>query len=451
VIIVLSKFNYNILSYILTEGHISVKHAILWCGLLVTTAIAEGAKPYKNLIVYAIEITGNRVTTDDLILREMSLKIGVTITPELLEKDRLRLSSLGIFNRVEIRIGEDLGRAVVIVEVSEPFYIYLFPIARYDIGRPEKAIWGVGGYHKNFRGRAARLSISGWTGFNKGMFVSHSDPWYSFGGGFSLSWLAYFADTELRAPSGIKYRRKRYRYGVNARRRVFDISYIGIGLNWEEQSSEAEFYTLSKSSRDRLIISTMSYETNKRDYIYYPTAGYLIRFTLEGSRMIDLKHAFYRESVDLRKYIKLGRFIIASRIWGESSQHELPYYRLIGLSRSNIRADGDFGMGGWMAIASNLELRMNLISKRYFSLDNVPFAGPYMHNMQFSTEGVMFIDAGLSRFNRENKDNDLRFWAWGCGLQFQLPYVETVHLLTAWRPENKLADPSYIAKVGVTF
>jgi hypothetical protein len=104
-----------------------------------------------------------------------------------------------------------------------------------------------------------------------------------------------------------------------------------------------------------------------------------------------------------------------------------------------------------MAIASNLELRMNLISKRYFSLGNVPIAGPYLHNMQFSTEGVIFIDAGLSRFRRDKQDNDLRFWAWGCGLQFQLPYIETVHFLMGWRPENKWADPSYKASVRVTF
>lgn len=419
--------------------------------IVVSAADAENIEPPANPTVYAIEIIGNKVTSENLILREMSLKVGVTITKELLEKDRLRLSSLGIFNRVEISFSADKGRAVVLVEVSEPFYIYLFPIARYDISRPEKAIWGIGGYHRNFRGRAARLSISGWSGFNKGVYVSHYDPWYSLGGGFSLSWLGYYADTELRGSSGENYRRELYRFGVTARRRMLDISYIGIGLYWEERSSVADFYTLSETSRDRLLISNITFEANNRNYIYYPTAGYLVRLTLEGNRMIDIKHVFYRERVDLRKYQRLGNFIIAGRIWAESSQRDLPYYRLISLSRTNIRADGNFGVGGWMAIASNLECRFNLISKRYFSLSKVPIAGQYLYNMQFSTEGLFFIDAGLSRYKRDNKDIDQEIWAWGCGLQFQLPYVETIHTLMSWRSENKLSNPSYLARVGVTF
>ena len=425
--------------------------SLLLSGIAVNSLTGGEAIKSHSPVVYAIKITGNRVTSEKLILREMSLKPGVTITPQLLEKDRLRLSSLGIFNRVEIRFTADKGRAVILVELSEPFYIYFFPTANYNISKPERSTWGFRGFHRNFRGVAARLRFSAWTGFNKGIFASHSDPWYSIGEGFSLSWMGYYANTELKASSGEIFRQELLRFGVTARRRLSDISNIGIGLFWEEQSSPADFYTISTSSRDRMIFTNLTYETNNQNYRFYPTAGYMIRLSVEANSMIDLEHVFYIERVDMRKYIQLGKIILAGRVWGESSQRQLPYYRRLSMSNMLIRSGDDFGTGGWMTIAANLECRFNIIPMRYISMDNIPIAGPYLHNMQFSTEGVLFLDAGLSRYRQEGVDIDQRFWAYGGGLHLQLPFVETVHLLLGWRPETKLSQPTYKIDAGVTF
>ena len=88
---------------------------------------------HKNPVVYAIKVEGNNVTSDKLILREMMLRPGIVATQELIKRDRLRLESLGLFNRVLVSLVEDEGRAVVLVTVTEPFYIYLFPRLRYAL------------------------------------------------------------------------------------------------------------------------------------------------------------------------------------------------------------------------------------------------------------------------------------------------------------------------------
>ncbi len=93
-------------------------------------AAIDTARSQNGPIIYAIEVTGNRATSSKLILRQMKIKPGMIASPKALEKDRLNIESLGLFNRVEMQLDEDEGRAVVQVRVTEPFYIYPYLIGR---------------------------------------------------------------------------------------------------------------------------------------------------------------------------------------------------------------------------------------------------------------------------------------------------------------------------------
>ena len=104
-----------------------------------------------------------------------------------------------------------------------------------------------------------------------------------------------------------------------------------------------------------------------------------------------------------------------------------------------------------MTAAGNLEFRFNILPVRYFSLGSIPLAGPYLVNMRFSIEGVLFLDAGYARYSEEGEVVDNEMYAWGGGVQFQLPYVQVAHVLVGWSPEQKLGDPSTTVGIGVTF
>lgn len=92
--------------------------------------------------IYAIKIVGNEVTSDRLILFQMKLKPGMVYTEKTLEEDRLRIASLGLFNRVEAQVAHAKGRAIVLITVTEKLYIYPFPQLSYHLDEPEKFTWG---------------------------------------------------------------------------------------------------------------------------------------------------------------------------------------------------------------------------------------------------------------------------------------------------------------------
>ena len=402
-------------------------------------------------VVYAIKVEGNRVTSNKLILREMMLHPGIVATPELIKRDQLRLESLGLFNRVVITLVEDEGRAVVLVTVAEPFYIYLFPRLRYNISKPDRYVWGGGIYHHNFRGFGEQITAIGWTGYNHGMYLSYRDPFFTIGGHTSFSSYGIYMDTELEDPSCDYFRTQQFVLGVVVRRRITELSWCGIGFDWEDQSSPEEFYTYSASSHDRLMVGKLLYEMDRRDYRYYPHHGYLTRITLETNHIVKTNHFFYRQRIDLRKYIPIGKVILAGRLLGVSSQHRLPYYRRLSLNYKYIRASHDFGSGGWFTLAGNIEVRFNILKKRYFSLDMIPLAGQYLREMQFSIEAVTFYDTGYVCYSKDNHVVKTELLAWGSGLQFQLPYIETAHFLVGWGPKAKLKNVLFITGVGVTF
>ncbi|MDP8228567.1 MAG: POTRA domain-containing protein [Candidatus Electryoneaceae bacterium] len=410
-------------------------------------------------VVYAIEVIGNRMTKTDFILREMSLKPGMTADPEQMEADRLRLESLGLFNRVEINVASDKGRAVVIVTVTEPLYIYLFPILRYDPTKPDKSIYGFGIYHRNIRGYGERLGALGWTGYQKGLFLTHEDPWFRFGGKIGLDGQWYWTEQEILNDDGTAYLTQTHSVEITARYRFTHTFRIELKTAWEQRTAETDFYTLDPDNRDRLLVGQIELRNDLRDYRYYPTTGSYFRAFFEGNCLLN-NHCtfFYRERIELRKYLSCGRIIFAGRLFSIFSQHQMPYYRHLTLSKQLIRADYDFGNLGTQIVAANLEIRFNILKLRYFSLDRMPWVGRYLRNLRFSMEGVTFVDRGCLQHN-ETVDIPVHrkytvkrdFCAYGCGLQFQVPYIQTMYILMGWNPDDPLDTPQLVIRNGVTF
>ncbi len=401
-------------------------------------------------MIYAVEVTGNRATSTDFILREMTLKPGMSANAETIESDRLRLESLGLFNRVDMKTVSDQGRALLIVTVTEPWYIYLFPIVRWDPYNPDRRLLGGGLYHRNFRGYGEQVGLFGWSGYETGLFLTHDDPWFRFGGKYGLDGSLYYLDRELTAESGTIHRQKIQYMEATVRRRIDYTARVELSLAWEERTSDLDSYTFSSNNKDQLIVGKLYLRNDKRDYRYYPSAGCLLQATLEGNYLIGESHNFIREQLEYRRYRAFGSVILAGRLMAAFSHGETPYYRQILISNQYIRSGYDFDDYGEIAVTANLELRFPLVKLRYFSFDQIPIAGKYLHNLKFSVEGLLFADKGFGQHKDGVKRNhDL--WAYGCGLQFQLPYVMIAHIIFGWKPDDDISNPAFMLRNGVTF
>ena len=85
----------------------------------------------RNIRIDAIEVTGNQITKDFIILRELPFSTGDTIAEEGLEEQlrlaRENLNNLLLFNFVEIsrlQSVDDPSLITIIIQVEERWYIW---------------------------------------------------------------------------------------------------------------------------------------------------------------------------------------------------------------------------------------------------------------------------------------------------------------------------------------
>jgi len=399
-------------------------------------------------IIYAIEIVGNRVTSAELILREMKLKPGMVATPEALREDQLHIASLGLFNRVEMMLASDEGRAVVQVVVTEPFYIYPYTSMEYEIDKPDKTVLGLGLYHYNFQGQGKKIGAVGIWGYEQGFKIFHDDPWFSIGGEYGMSGRIYYTDAEVMfKEEPIRRESRGIRFSINRRMKIRHS--LEFGMGWREISSDSTDYTLATGNRDRIFSLHLRRTNDQRDYRYYPSSGYYIALDLEANRLVDIPHDFFRETVNLRNYRTIGPVIFAGRAWCQLGQYSRPYYHRLSVGGREIRAGDIENYKDGIFTGGSLELRFNIIKPFYLSFENIPLLGPYLRNLMFSLEGVVFCDRGFYIDSKLNLDDD--FQAYGFGLQAQLPYIKIIHVTFGWTPSLRLNDPDISFRDDVTF
>lgn len=404
----------------------------------------------EEIIVYAVKVSGNNVTRTKFILREMTLKPGMKLDYESIERDRLRLESLGLFNRVSIIAVADAGRALLLVEVTEPWYFFVFPVAKIDPYKPDRYLYGGKIHRKNFSGYGDNITVTAWDGYERGILLTHKDPWFRFADKYGIDGTIFLTDKELKFGSEYVYRQEVQYYEITVRRRIDYFERVALSLAWEERSSELELYTISPGTTDQLLVTKLFLRHDQRNYRYYPTKGFLFQITAEGNQVLNHNHNFVRETFDYRRYFPLGSTIIAGRLTTSFSHGKTPYYRQVTLSREQVRSDYNFAPYGEIAVSANLEFRFPIIKFRYFNLDKIPLAGKYLMNLKFSTEGVLYVDKGFGQHRGDVLvKHDL--WAYGCGFQFQLPYVQIAHVLFGWKPDDTIGSPFVMLRTGVTF
>jgi len=103
--------------------------------------------------ILAIIIQGNEKTKEEIITREMKLKQGDNFDEVLAQQDQLRIQNLGIFNRVEVANIPTKQGVILVVTVSEMWYIFPYPIVFRNDRDWSRISIGAGLLYTNFRGR----------------------------------------------------------------------------------------------------------------------------------------------------------------------------------------------------------------------------------------------------------------------------------------------------------
>lgn len=161
------------------------------CFLFLNVSYAQ----LEYILINRIEIEGNRKTKDDLIYRELDIKLNdtlhVTSISDRFEWNEKLLMNTGLFNSVKINIenwNENSGSIDLLVEVVESWYI--FPIPIFNLADRNLNVWwtefngslqrvnyGMRFVYVNFTGNKDNLKLTLQGGYTRRVLLQYDRPY----------------------------------------------------------------------------------------------------------------------------------------------------------------------------------------------------------------------------------------------------------------------------------
>jgi outer membrane protein assembly factor BamA len=292
-------------------------------------------RPLVDTTIFRIDsiaVTGNRITNIKIILRELPVKKGDSITaleiPKLIEKGKENLTNTLLFNFITIdTLSLRPGGLVYRVNVAERWYLWPFPIfeisdrnfnswwQKKDLSRINYGVYLV---YDNFRGRHESIKLLLRFGFDQRYMISYIKPWInrsqtlglSGGIGFSrnhtVAW-GTLNDKLQYYKSGDAYAYKNLNAGIKIKYRKGSYSTHAIALYYDHYSFSDTLLRLNPDFAPgpfpEYFTLDYSYIYDSRDYQKYPLKGNYLNFEIEKKGLGILKD----EKLDLTKISLTGR------------------------------------------------------------------------------------------------------------------------------------------------
>jgi outer membrane protein insertion porin family len=386
--------------------------------------------PDSSRIVKII-ILGNDKTRDFVILREMKIQINDLYDSLQVEQDRKRIQNLHLFTRVEIQPTPVDDGVVLLITVSERWYIIPYPILYYNEKDWKKLSYGAGLIYQNFRGRNIDLAGSFWLGYNPGMQAYYSVPW--FGGNLKLYSQIKIFSYKIRSKAVEYPRFDEDHLGISAsigkRWGLYTYLFLQAGYRTLKLPSEYSGLTASGSGTDHLPSAGLFFRYDTRDLYEYPGTGwYVDLYARETYNKKNIDYLFY--GLDLRRYQPVwGGSCLALRGFANLTHGDVPVYDRLYIGYSErIRGHFTEVYEGEQQVMASVEFRFPIFKLRYLNLGSSAALGEYGSNLPFGLNAGFFYDTGAvcRRIKALHRSDFLT--GFGAGLHFRVPYVDVIRL-----------------------
>jgi len=405
---------------------------LIWFSPTFAQQLVKPASEFQMSRVRLILVQGNDKTKKEIILREMKTQPGDTLITEQLAADRLRVLNLGIFNRVEFDLLPTETGAILVVTVSEMWYIFPYPIVFRNDRDWGRISVGAGLLHNNFRGRREVLDFSGWLGFNPALRLKYSNPWV-------------LGKTKLYTKVSLFARRVRnrsftvldsvlnenqlgFKFTLGKRFGLFTYLDFNLGYRRMTLSPEGRGATLSASGKDQLPSLGFSFRYDSRDLFEYPHKGNFINFWATKTGIPGKTIDYFRYGADVRKYFPVGPTTLAFRGGANLSDGRIPIYDQVHFGFLT-RIRGYFGerRTGENILICIAEFRFPIWPIHYYNWGTFDSLGQYGSNLRLGLSGGLFFDTGRIWFQENGStfdgfDTGNVISGWGGGLHIFLPY-----------------------------
>jgi outer membrane protein assembly factor BamA len=385
---------------------------------------------FVPFVVDTIIISGNEKTKEYVILDEMTIKPDSLATLELMEFDRRRVYSLGLFTTVEIGADTLEGRHALLVDVKERWYWIPLLAFGFRDGDPQKPYYGGGLQINNFRGRNQRLHGIVIFGYDPSLGFGFADPLiirspnFNFAGNVSYARLRNKSKTESDATGDFTEDHFDINLTLGHRYTLFESVASTIGFTVVEVSEYRPGRTASPTGKDQYLYVGLGYARDTRDLIEYPTKGSLIDVYITKNGLGESTVSFTRFGVDIRKYLPLPlNFTVAGRahttLLGGTF---IPTYARTYLGYGErIRGYYDAVFEGENLLGASLELHWPLLKTRTFNFTAISIPDEFSV-WQFGIGLALFADSGVTWFRDRRLTINSFASGYGGGIHFLLPY-----------------------------
>lgn len=397
-----------------------------------------------NLRVRDVVITGNDITKDVVILREMSLKKGSIFTYNKYTSDLQNIYNTRLFPKVDIiPIPVNDSQVVLNVDVTERFlYITPLPTGGIDDGEWKKIWVDVSTRWDNFRGMNETINFNFRLFYNPRVSLGYSNPWIgknlklfmSIGGSWSrtrnqnLSTVGRENGTNALTFEDENYQNTQYsgnlsigkKFGKNFS--VFtDYAYNFLRVN-EYQPGR----TVSPTGVDKYLTIGGGMQYDTRNNLDYTTKGIYLKSYYQRHGFLDKQINFGRFTFEGESFIPVNItdnyfLTVASRLYTSLAVGAvIPSYhhKTLGYSDDYVRGWKGLAYEGDDVFTLYNELRIPIVKPRYIKASKIPLL-----------KSLPVI-----------KDLPLKY-----GLYFTLIY----DIGTTWFKNDRLADKRFLSGAGV--
>jgi outer membrane protein assembly factor BamA len=405
----------------------------------------------STVIIRDIQIRGNRMTKDHVILREMSMKIGDTLTQKAKELDRNNIYNLRLFNKVDVEDSLDHQQATIIVTVSERWYLFPFPVLGIKYRDLSKIYYGAGVTHQNVGGLNEKLFALFYVGYDQLFMINYQNPKITDGDDIFAGLALTLQKIHNLSSSSQEYMNSNIflRGTLGKRFGMYQTLSSTFGYEVWQVSDPLVYSTLSPTGRDAFLFLSLSYRYDTRNNNEYTTDGTLVSLGIAkngfGESDVNITTANY----DLRKYFgfnggsTVGIRTAGSFGWGgmiPSYRHVFFGYddRIRGYFYKKIEAEDK--------ISASVELRLPILLPRYLEIDwfNIPEFQKLRYGIYFG----IFADAGKAWSRDQVVSEQPWYSGYGAGIQFLLPYGFTIRTEVAI---NNIGITEYILDFDTSF